>query len=621
MDMSSPQYGQPIVCSLTSGIAQHCLTRPGILDRINGQEQSAHSGNDRGGIGLDKPFPAYSGSEPYVFVCYAHLDAKTVYSDLIDLDRKGANLWYDEGIPAGRSWRAEIAAAIEGASSFVFFISEASLNSAHCLREVDYALNHDVNIIPVYLEDCSLPGELALALSRVHALYRESDLRYMEHLLGAASGDTSTAPTKFIAEKKNHRYRLIAATIAIAVAGIVGWSQRDYFLDERTTSSALISAPSAFNLYLEGLGLLDRWDKDDNVDKAIELFRQAIVIDPEFALAFARLADGLRIRYALTGDDDVLTEASANAEEAARLDADLAPVQVALGRIHAMRGNIDLAFAALNSAIAIDANDAIAHQAIASVYARLGRLDDAESSFNTALALDPDNILILDAYANFLYRQSRFEEASRYWRNVVRIAPDHYAVLVNLGAALSELGRISEAITMYQQAIEIRPTYMAYSNLGTVLSRAERYQDAVDAFQEAIRIDDTDWLAWGNLAYTYSWNSETEQLAAETFEHAIQLAETAREQNPRDPFVNSDLALYYAKTGQATLALQRLNTAVALAPDTGEIYTAAAEVYENIGQRDEAIESAQKALELGISRQQLGRNLELDGLLTDPRMQ
>ena len=123
-----------------------------------------------------------------MFVCYAHSDADSVYADLVELRNNGVNIWYDEGIPAGSSWRGEIAAAIKGADRLVYFISQASLKSSHCLREVDYAITHDIEIIPVYLEDIELPGELELVLNRVHGLFREKDTMFMEHLLGAIQG-------------------------------------------------------------------------------------------------------------------------------------------------------------------------------------------------------------------------------------------------------------------------------------------------------------------------------------------------------------------------------------------------------------------------------------------------
>ena len=67
--------------------------------------------------------------------------------------------------------------------------------------------------------------------------------------------------------------------------------------------------------------------------------------------------------------------------------------------------------------------------------------------------------------------------------------------------------------------------------------------------------------------------------------------------------------------------MQRVETAIALSPDSSDILLAAGEAYEVIGQRDKAIELAQASLELGITVQRLRRNPALVDLMTDPRMQ
>ena len=566
---------------------------------------------------MDKPLPAYKGTDSYVFVCYAHKDASPVYADLIELDQNNINLWYDEGISAGTSWRAEIAGAIKGAKKFLFFISEASLQSSHCLREIDYAINHDIEVVPVYLDDSALPAELELVLNRVHALFRHTDSRYQEHLLEALRVGPRFTP--HVRPKKKSFVGLGLALLALGagMTGLYYWSSSDTAPASRSVAARGIAEPSAYDRYLEGLDLIGRWDQGDNLETAIGLFREATRLDPEFALAFARLANALRIRYALTQDETFLEEASASADEAVRLNADLAPVQVALGRVQLAKGNLDLALSALQRAVSIDTNDAVANQSIAIVYERLGRIEDAEASFQKAVSLDPERIAILDSYGNFLFRQSRFDEAIRQWRTVIRLAPDNFAALVNLGSALSETGRIPEAITMYQRAIALRPSYMVYSNLGTAYARAERYADAVDAYRQALEIESTNWLAWGNLAYMYAWMNGMDAQTVETFERAISLAEAARRQNPRDAFVHSDLALYYAKTDRPALALQRLGTAMTLSPDSGEIQAAGAEVYTLIGEREKAIELARRSLELGYPRQRIQRNPELSDLLAD----
>ncbi len=134
---------------------------------------------------MDQPFPAYQGDEPYVFVCYAHDDNAVVYPEMQWLRDQGVNVWYDEGISAGKVWRAEIAEAIQGAAKFLYYISAASLASDHCDREINFALDHHKNVLPVYLEDVALTTDLEVGLSRVQALFRDQDASYRQHLLNA----------------------------------------------------------------------------------------------------------------------------------------------------------------------------------------------------------------------------------------------------------------------------------------------------------------------------------------------------------------------------------------------------------------------------------------------------
>jgi len=131
---------------------------------------------------VEKPFPAYKGDDPYVFVCYAHAD-QDVYPEIMWLQNQGVNVWYDEGISAGKVWRAEIARAIQFASKFIYYVSATSVQSEHCNREVNYALDKGIDIIPVYLDESKLTPELDLALNRVQALHRADDARYRQHLL------------------------------------------------------------------------------------------------------------------------------------------------------------------------------------------------------------------------------------------------------------------------------------------------------------------------------------------------------------------------------------------------------------------------------------------------------
>ncbi len=415
------------------------------------------------------------------------------------------------------------------------------------------------------------------------------------------------------------RVGLVAAAIAILFVLTLLFRDRIFSGDSAPKTSATL-ATTPYDKYLRGMELAKRWDKDGNLDQAVGLFTEVTQQDPDFALAWARLADVQRIRYVLTRNKAWLEEATKNANEAARRNAGLSPVQVVLGRLQATQGNIDVALASFEHALRIDANDADAHTAIARHYEELGRLKDADASYERAIALDPENAGNRDSYANYLFRQNRYDEAIRQWQVVVRSMPDNAVAHINLGSALSQEGKVAEAIAMFEKAIALNPNYMAYSNRGTAYFRAGRYQDAASSFERALKLDDSDSMVWGNLAAAYWYVPGRENEARQTFQRAVEMAEAARKRSPRDAYVHSDLATYYAKLKQPDLAKQRLQTALALAPDSPEICIVAAEVKETLGDRAGAIEAARRAVELGFPRQRLQRIRELSELLKDPGM-
>ncbi len=116
---------------------------------------------------MDKPFSAYRGSDPYVFVCYAHDDAEVVYPEIQWLADQDVNVWYDEGISAGSNWRSVIGEALLNAHRVLLYISRHSLESDHCNREINLALDENKAVVPVYLEKVSLTPDLKVGLARV----------------------------------------------------------------------------------------------------------------------------------------------------------------------------------------------------------------------------------------------------------------------------------------------------------------------------------------------------------------------------------------------------------------------------------------------------------------------
>lgn len=107
-----------------------------------------------------RPFPAYAGKDPYIFISYAHIDADLVFPELVRFHNWGLNIWYDQGITPGQDWDDVLAEAILDCSLFIVFITENSVKSRPVRREIKLADDELKTIIPIYLTDTKLPGGL-----------------------------------------------------------------------------------------------------------------------------------------------------------------------------------------------------------------------------------------------------------------------------------------------------------------------------------------------------------------------------------------------------------------------------------------------------------------------------
>lgn len=150
---------------------------------------------------MDKPFAAYRGDEPYVFVSYAHEDTELVLPQLVWLHEQGVNVWYDEGISPGTRWSEELATALNDAYAILYFTTPRSVGSHHCLDEVNFALDARKPTIAVHLVETELTPGLRLRLSSHQAIlkYRLTEDEYQRRLrntlMSISDDDRSTVAT------------------------------------------------------------------------------------------------------------------------------------------------------------------------------------------------------------------------------------------------------------------------------------------------------------------------------------------------------------------------------------------------------------------------------------------
>ena len=102
---------------------------------------------------MSRFFKPYEGTRPFLFVSYAHRQSDAVVETIRILHEKAYRLWYDEGIPAGSDWPANIAQHMELCERVLFFLSQRAMESPNCYSEIRTAVRMDKKILVILLED------------------------------------------------------------------------------------------------------------------------------------------------------------------------------------------------------------------------------------------------------------------------------------------------------------------------------------------------------------------------------------------------------------------------------------------------------------------------------------
>lgn len=393
--------------------------------------------------------------------------------------------------------------------------------------------------------------------------------------------------------------------------------------DRSALAAGATQSPSAYDFYLQGRGYLQRFEREENVDLAIELFGRALERDSTYALAYAGLGEAYKRKYDVAKDPDWVEKARAASRIALRLNDRLAPVHVTLGMLHTTTGRYEEAVQAFRRALENDRLNPDAHRGLARAYLALGQIDAAEETYRRAIELKPGYWLGYSQLGWFHYRQARFAEAADQFRKVIELVPDNPVGYRSLGAMLHQLGRYAEAEAMYRRSLELEPTdVIVYSNLATLYFYLGRYAEAARTYEQALRIDDRDHRVWHNLASAYYWAPGEREKARPVYQRVLAMVREALQVNPRDPVLVMRLADCYAMLDRADEARQHVKRALELAPHAdAELLFRAGDIYEHLGDRERALEFIGSALRSGYPLAEIERAPGLDSLRGDPRFE
>jgi TolB-like protein/Flp pilus assembly protein TadD len=205
----------------------------------------------------------------------------------------------------------------------------------------------------------------------------------------------------------------------------------------------------AYDAYLRGRFY---WTNRADMRKSIEAYKQAIQIDPQFALAYAGLANG----YALTGqvpyDDLSPAEAKPKAKEAAehalQLDPQLSEAHTALANVaFSYDWDFGTAEREFQLAVALGPNDPTPHLWYAHYCIVRNRLSQALEENSKALELDPASPVFNTVRAQIEYSARDYDAAIAQGKRIAEQYPNYWLAYIWLGSAYREK-------KMYPQALE-----------------------------------------------------------------------------------------------------------------------------------------------------------------------
>jgi serine/threonine protein kinase/tetratricopeptide (TPR) repeat protein len=384
------------------------------------------------------------------------------------------------------------------------------------------------------------------------------------------------------------------------------------------------SDPQAYELFLRGREAelrvlpipLMRSVPPENIREAQTLYARAREIDPNFALARARLAITLmRGAWAFDTSSARREQARLEAEHALRLAPDLGEAHQALSEYWAWPGSdISKSIHEQELAITGSPNSSDMHVTLGTRYISAGRLDDAVTAFDRAARMDPRNPIPPVMSALFLLRMRRNAEALQAFDRVIELVPEHHMMKVIKGHTYLRVHGVPDTLAAVMKTLpqDWDPDGMATYARYTVLRVQRRHREALAMLDASRAKLSRDGLVYQPLALmkaeTYHALGDQTRARRE-YDRARAFLEDSVAVNPDDASIHASLALAYAGLGVRDKAVREARRAMEIVPLSKNNPRATAfmgtavEVFGRAGEVDNAVTLAELLLSMPAGRE------------------
>ena len=271
----------------------------------------------------------------------------------------------------------------------------------------------------------------------------------------------------------------------------------------------------AYQAYLKGRY---HWNKrtQEGIGRGIEYFKEAIRLDPEYALAYAGIADSYAllgaVEYAALPPADAMKLAHEATLRALKIDDTLAEAHASLAYVMIFKWSWAAAEAEYKRATELNPSYATAHHWYAHYLTAMGRQTEAVVEMKLARELDPLSLPVNAGMGWHYYLTRQYDEAIREYRKTLDLDENFYMAHFLLGMAYEQVSKYDDALASYERAIELSggsPAMVAAP--GHAYAMQGRHEEARRVLAELHEIDRTRFVSPYHIAVIHAALGETDQ--------------------------------------------------------------------------------------------------------------
>ena len=265
----------------------------------------------------------------------------------------------------------------------------------------------------------------------------------------------------------------------------------------------------AYELYLKGRYVAAHDVSKEGFNKSVDYYRQAIDLDPGYALAYAGLAQAYMELGGVFGfmpPGETYPKAHDALERALSIDDNLAAAHSSLADFYLVyEWNWPASEKEFKRAIELDPNDPDSHRSYGTYLQSIGRYDDATRERRTARDLDPLSPIVVADVGYPLYYARRCDEAIEHFREGLGLDPNLSWAHLWIGQCLLDMKRYDEALAEIERANQLAPgDVRTLATLGYGYAVANRRGDALNIIEQLQATSNQQYVSPYFFAVIYS---------------------------------------------------------------------------------------------------------------------